>query len=194
MRLDQFSSVRIQIMTESNAHRLQKGKPALNKPVTGELGCTTPYVVVPGAWSRSDLEYHARGIATGKTHNAGHNCLAAELIVTAADWPQRDEFLDILRWGPLESVRHQLATCKTQSPRLTPPASPMKARQDRFKPSPQEQRRCHLSQLRATREGLDSAINLWLNNLQEDPRLVASARPQLSWQRVAGGGLLQALS
>jgi len=37
------------------------------------------------------------GIATGKTHNAGHNCLAAELIITAADWPQREEFLDIFR-------------------------------------------------------------------------------------------------
>ncbi len=41
---------------------LQKGKPALSKPVTGELGCTTPYIIVPGAWSRGDLEYHARGI------------------------------------------------------------------------------------------------------------------------------------
>ena len=67
--------------------------------MTGELGCTTPYIIVPGQWSRADLEYHARGVATGKTHNAGHNCLAAELIITAADWPQREEFLDILRWA-----------------------------------------------------------------------------------------------
>jgi hypothetical protein len=81
-------------------HRpLQKGKPALDKPVTGELGCTTPYIIVPGVWSRGDLEYHARAVATGKLHNAGHNCLAAELLITAADWPQREEFLDIVRWA-----------------------------------------------------------------------------------------------
>ena len=30
--------------------------------MTGELGCTTPYIIVPGNWSRGDLEYHARGI------------------------------------------------------------------------------------------------------------------------------------
>lgn len=76
---------------------LQVGAPALDKPVTGELGCVTPYIVTPGQWSRADLEYHAGAVATGKSHNAGHNCLAAEVLITAADWPQRQEFLDILR-------------------------------------------------------------------------------------------------
>ena len=76
---------------------LQVGAPALSKVVTGELGCVTPYIVTPGEWSRADLEYHAGAVATGKSHNAGHNCLAAEILITAADWPQRQEFLDILR-------------------------------------------------------------------------------------------------
>ena len=31
----------------------------LAKPVTAELGCVTPVIVAPGAWSPSDLEYYA---------------------------------------------------------------------------------------------------------------------------------------
>jgi hypothetical protein len=73
------------------------GKPKLNKEVTAELGCVTPYIVVPGQWSPEALKYHADVIVMGLTGNAGHNCLAAEIVVTAKDWPQRDAFLQALR-------------------------------------------------------------------------------------------------
>ena len=95
-------------MGASSSH--QVGNPTVKKEVTGELGCVTPYIVVPGEWSTSDLEYHAGAIATGKSHNAGHNCLAAEIIITAADWPQRQQFLDILRWA-LNLVINPVAQC-----------------------------------------------------------------------------------
>lgn len=36
-------------------------------------------------------------IPTGKLHNIGHNCLAAEVLVTDAAWPQREQFLDVLQ-------------------------------------------------------------------------------------------------
>ncbi len=51
----------------------QAGLPPLNKPVDAELGCVTPYIVVPGAWTDADLEYHAGTVADGLTHNAGAN-------------------------------------------------------------------------------------------------------------------------
>lgn len=35
--------------------------------------------------------------ALGKLHNSGHNCLAAEVLVTDAEWPQRQQFLDVLQ-------------------------------------------------------------------------------------------------
>ena len=79
---------------------LQTGTPALTKPVAAELGCVTPCIVVPGRWTQRDLEYHADNIVSAKSHNCGHNCLAAEVIITAKDWPQREAFLDALRWGP----------------------------------------------------------------------------------------------
>lgn len=73
------------------------GSPPFTKPVSAELGCVTPYIVVPGRWSESDLEYHAETVATGLTQNAGHNCLKAEILVTDKDWAQRDAFLAALR-------------------------------------------------------------------------------------------------
>lgn len=73
------------------------GKPPFTKPVGAELGCVTPYIVVPGPWSEEDIEYHADSVAAGLTNNAGHNCLAAELVVTDRSWPLRDRFMAALR-------------------------------------------------------------------------------------------------
>ena len=57
----------------------------------------TPYIVAPGKWTQSDLKYHAETVAAALTHNASHNCLAAEVLVLDKDWPQREAFLDALR-------------------------------------------------------------------------------------------------
>ncbi|PSC73701.1 NAD-dependent aldehyde dehydrogenase [Micractinium conductrix] len=77
--------------------RPKQGDPPLKKPVGAELGCVTPYILVPGQWSEADIEYVADGVAAGMTNNAGHNCLKAELLVTDAGWPQRERFLAALR-------------------------------------------------------------------------------------------------
>ena len=71
--------------------------PPFAKPVGAELGCVTPYIIVPGKWSNSDLQYHAETVATGLVLNSGHNCLKAEVLVTDKAWPQRDAFLEALK-------------------------------------------------------------------------------------------------
>jgi len=73
------------------------GAPKLAKRVTGELGCVTPIIITPGPWSQSDLDYVAAELVAGAAHNAGHNCLAAEIVLTDASWPLRPAFLDALR-------------------------------------------------------------------------------------------------
>lgn len=40
-------------------------EPRLKKEVTAELSNVTPYIVVPGKWSRGDLEHHADNIISG---------------------------------------------------------------------------------------------------------------------------------
>ncbi|MBF6214218.1 aldehyde dehydrogenase family protein [Nocardia puris] len=73
------------------------GTPLLDKPITSELGGVSPTLVVPGEWSDADLAFQAAHIATQRLHNGGYNCVAAQAVVIAADWPQRDRFLDELR-------------------------------------------------------------------------------------------------
>ncbi len=78
------------------ASRKAAGTPVLGKPVTGELGNVSPVIVVPGRWSRGDLEYQARHIATMLVNNAGFNCVTPRVLITAAQWPQRQALLDEL--------------------------------------------------------------------------------------------------
>jgi acyl-CoA reductase-like NAD-dependent aldehyde dehydrogenase len=70
--------------------------PILNKPITSELGCVTPILIVPGAWSQDDLKFQARHVASMVAHNASFNCVAAKVLVLAKGWPQREEFLQHL--------------------------------------------------------------------------------------------------
>ncbi|WP_312677446.1 aldehyde dehydrogenase family protein [Microbacterium sp.] len=77
--------------------RLREGRPLLKKPISAELGGVSPIIVVPGAWSRADLRYQAEHIVTMRLHNSGHNCIAGQVVLISADWPQRREFLHELR-------------------------------------------------------------------------------------------------
>lgn len=67
--------------------------PRLKVPITAELGGVSPIIVVPGAWSAADLTYQAEHVATMRLVNAGHNCIAGQVVIMSSDWPQRDEFL-----------------------------------------------------------------------------------------------------
>jgi aldehyde dehydrogenase (NAD(P)+) len=77
---------------------------ARDKTITSELGNVTPVIVVPGPWSDADLKFQAAHVATMKLHNAGANCIAAQLLVTPRSWERRDAFLgrvrDALRTAP----------------------------------------------------------------------------------------------
>jgi hypothetical protein len=82
---------------EEQERRKAKSDPLITKPVTAELGCVTPVLVVPGQWSDREVAYQATSVAGMVTHNASFNCTAAKAILTAAGWPQREQFLDALR-------------------------------------------------------------------------------------------------
>ena len=77
--------------------RKRARQPVVTKPVTSELGNVTPVIVVPGPWHESDLGFHAAHIATQKLHNAGANCIAAQVVVTSAAWDLAPRFLAKVR-------------------------------------------------------------------------------------------------
>ena len=70
----------------------------IGKPVAAELGCVTPCLVCPGkGWTHEDVVRQAKQIAANITKNAGHACLATEVILTSRSWEHRDAFLDALK-------------------------------------------------------------------------------------------------
>ncbi|MCA9685016.1 MAG: aldehyde dehydrogenase [Myxococcales bacterium] len=81
---------------DQRAERKRSGERVNAKPFTAELGCVSPYIIVPGPWSSADLDYHAAQLASALTQNAGHNCAAAQVVLIADGWDQRREFLQRL--------------------------------------------------------------------------------------------------
>lgn len=73
------------------------GTPLLKKPITSELGGVSPVIVVPGRWSKRDIDFQARHVATMRLHNSGSNCVAGQVVVVSKDWAQKDQFLAAVR-------------------------------------------------------------------------------------------------
>ncbi|MFM7207551.1 MAG: hypothetical protein ACKO4T_12880 [Planctomycetaceae bacterium] len=70
------------------------GGPALQKPVTCELGGVTPWVIVPGRYTDAQLRYQADLVAGSIIHNTSFNCIATKCVVTCRSWEQREAFLE----------------------------------------------------------------------------------------------------
>jgi hypothetical protein len=82
---------------EERERRKAKNRPLLAKPITSELGNVTPWVVVPGPYSERQLDFQAENVAAMIVNNASFNCIAAKLIVTWKEWPDRGRFVDKVR-------------------------------------------------------------------------------------------------
>ena len=69
-------------------------RPVLAKPITCELGNVTPWIVVPGRYTRQQLECQADMVAASIVNNTSFNCIATKLVITCRSWDQRQAFLD----------------------------------------------------------------------------------------------------
>lgn len=96
---------------EEGARRKAENNPLITKPVSCELGNVSPVVIVPGVWSKKEIEYQAKHVATMLANNAGFNCLTPRVIITHKGWAQREEFL-----SALEAVFATIPTRKAYYP------------------------------------------------------------------------------
>ncbi|MEO2047842.1 MAG: aldehyde dehydrogenase family protein [Pirellulales bacterium] len=75
--------------------RLQsRNAPLLSKRITSELGNVSPWIIVPGEYSKRQLYFQAENIVSSITHNASFNCIATKMLVTWRQWPEREMFLN----------------------------------------------------------------------------------------------------
>lgn len=82
------------------SERLQRKRmktPLTDKPISSELGNVTPWIIVPGDYSQSQLNSQIESIGASITNNASFNCIATKMIITCKQWPQRQEFLHRLQ-------------------------------------------------------------------------------------------------
>lgn len=77
---------------EEGARRKAQKRPILDKPISAELGSVSPVIIVPGAWSDSDIKAQAEKLALWLTANAGFYCVTPRVIVQWAGWNQRRAF------------------------------------------------------------------------------------------------------
>jgi hypothetical protein len=80
----------------------------ISKPFTCELGNVSPVIVVPGPWSKADLQDQAEQVVTWFTGNAGFGCLNPRMILQHANWEARRLFLDAIV-GVLGKIRTRRA-------------------------------------------------------------------------------------
>lgn len=76
---------------EEGRARKARDEPEIDKPFTAELGGVGPMIVIPGGpWKPADLRFQAEAIVTAKLHNAGHNCVAAQVLILPEEWEHAD--------------------------------------------------------------------------------------------------------
>lgn len=77
---------RIHVTGSEQTYKAIAAAAGASKPITAELGNVSPTIVVPGNWNAEDVEFQAAHIATQKAHNAGFNCIAAQVLVLPKEW------------------------------------------------------------------------------------------------------------
>lgn len=96
---------------EEGQRRKAANDPLITKPVSCELGNVSPVVIVPGEWTKREIDFQAKHVATMIANNAGFNCLTPRIIITHEGWNQREEFFEAL-----ESVFASLPTRRAYYP------------------------------------------------------------------------------
>ena len=81
---------------QEGAKRKAAGEPIVDKPTTGELGCITPWIIVPGDWDQADVEEQAAKMAFWMMRHEGYICFAPRVLVLHRGWPQKEAFVRAL--------------------------------------------------------------------------------------------------
>lgn len=93
------------------AHAIQSQASA---PLVSECGGNNPCIIVPGEWSEKDIHRQALQLASVGKLNGGAVCGRPQTIITAKNWPQREEFLEALR----KAISEETFACGTHYPNV----------------------------------------------------------------------------
>jgi len=81
---------------EQTDRKLRK-EPLLKKPITSELGNISPVIVIPGPYTKKEIEFQADAIAAAMTMNASFFCNSAKMMVMPKGWVGSDSFMQAIQ-------------------------------------------------------------------------------------------------
>lgn len=79
--------------SEDPEARKREGRPALDKPISSELGNVSPVLIVPGNYAEAELDHLVGETVAMLTNNASFNCAAGKVVVLAEGWHQKEPFV-----------------------------------------------------------------------------------------------------
>jgi acyl-CoA reductase-like NAD-dependent aldehyde dehydrogenase len=82
---------------EEGTKNKKKDHKILHIPMTGELGCVTPIIIVPGKWSESQFHYQAKNIVTMLGFNSGFSCCAPRVLIMPKGWDGSLKLMNLIR-------------------------------------------------------------------------------------------------
>jgi aldehyde dehydrogenase (NAD(P)+) len=71
----------------------QRDVPVLKANMTSELGCVTPWIVAPQAWTDAQMDHQVKQLFAALYSNAGANCNSPKVVILTKKWPQAAEFV-----------------------------------------------------------------------------------------------------
>jgi len=60
--------------------------------ITGELGCATPWIILPGKWTEKEINNAVTQIVNAKIANGGAYCVSPQVILLCDNWAQKNDF------------------------------------------------------------------------------------------------------
>jgi len=88
-------------MPDQQAENKANNTPVLQKEMSSELGCVTPWILTPAQdgqeWTEAELWHHAKQLYVALTSNNSCNCLSAKVLVIPEEWAQEEDFLSKIK-------------------------------------------------------------------------------------------------
>ena len=80
------------IVWGDNPQQPPRQQPLLQAEMTSELGCVSPWIVAPQAWTDAQLEHQVQHLFGSMYSNAGANCNSPKVVIMTRDWPHAADF------------------------------------------------------------------------------------------------------
>jgi len=73
--------------------RKERNEPKVAAHITSELGCVTPWIVVPALFTDTELMHQASQLAAALNANSSCNCNSPKVVLVSQAWKQRTRFI-----------------------------------------------------------------------------------------------------